>query len=71
MVLPNLTRISEFEVARATLRISERPGPSPPTPVFGVYKLTSATRNFHKLTSATRAANIEDSRYFRFWICDF
>ena len=31
---------------------------------------TSATRHFHKLTSATKAANIEDSTYFRFAIFD-
>jgi hypothetical protein len=31
---------------------------------------TSATRHFHKLTSATKAGSIEDSKYFRFAIFD-
>ena len=31
---------------------------------------TSATRNFHKLTSATKAVNIEDNSYFGFSIFD-
>ena len=67
---------SDFSGTRRPGHLSpvSAPGTFPQTPIFGVYKLTSATRpvvigkcmftsatrNFHKFASATKAANISD-----------